>query len=315
MHFDGRPAIIGCIMKIGIIISLVLLLIVGGIVTLALNTPPDNPTRKTAPQQLEALKLPADLPAMVPTPTEGSGDARAIYQELFTYYTANAKQIEGRNPPTRYANTLTDLLVKAAQAPMNSGGFFDDQVPAAPGSRPAFGAALEVAPAVVLNHALEGKSDENTRKVAHAVWIAGQRAFEQGKHIYIRREGLNMMQLAGSALYRVSQDDAAVVKDLQAWSQAINRIAGAWDEKIQMIQSVRQPIGDLLNIAANDQDPSFRASATAWLGVAKFNPGHRGNEKAIVRLIEKNKADDNAMIAQAAAAADAFTREDLRKLH
>lgn len=302
-------------MKIGIIISLVLLLIVGGIVTLALNTPPDNPSRKTAPQQLEIQKLPSDLPEVVAMPAEGSADARTTYQELLTYYIANAKAIEGRNPPARYATTLTSLFVKAAEEPIKGDGFFDDQIPPAPGARPSFGAALEVAPALVLNHALEGTNAANTRRVAHAVWIAGQRAFEHGRHIYIRREGLNMMQLAGSTLYRVSQDDPAVVKDLQAWSQAISRIAGAWDEKIQMIQSVKQPIGDLLNIAANDQDPSFRASATAWLGVAKFNPGHRGNEKGIARLIEKNKTDDNAMIAQAAAAADAFTREDLRKLH
>jgi hypothetical protein len=106
-----------------------------------------------------------------------------------------------------------------------------------------------------------------------------------------------------------------MVSALCAWSGAINKITTNWDGKIQLIQAVHQPKGDLMNIAKNDQDPTFRVAATAWLGVAKYNPGSRANEKAINALIANGLKSDDPDIASAAQAANDFTRDELRKLH
>lgn len=302
-------------MKIGIIISLVLVLVVGGIVFLALNTPPDGPSSKTNEAQLALQTLPTDLPELVPAPKDGPGDAKATYEKLIAYYQENARQLDGRTPPKRMVTSVTNMLIEASEAGYAGQGFLDDRISVVPGSDPSFGAAMEVIPIVALNQALESDNVSNTRKVAYAVWNMGRRAFEKGSHLYVRRQGLNMMQLAGSALYQVNKDDKEAMEALQAWSGSISSIINNWDGKIQIIQSVRQPVGDLLNIAKNDEDKSFRIAATSWLGVAKFNPGHRGNEKGITSLIESSKTNDDALIAKAANAADSFTREDLRKLH
>lgn len=302
-------------MKIGIIISLVLVLLVGGIVFMALNTPHDGPSSKTNEKQLALQSFSADLPELVPAPKDGPGEAKEIYGKLIEYYNANARQLDGRTPPARMVTSVTRMLTDANDASYQGQGFLDDQVSVVPGANPGFGAALEVLPVVALNQVLEVDNISQTRNVAYAVWNMGRRAFEKGNNLYVRRQGLNMMQLAGSALYQVNKDDEEALKAFKAWSAAINEIVNVWDGKIQIIQSVKQPIGDLLNIAKNDQDPTFRVAATSWLGVAKFNPRHRGNEKGIARQIEAAKASDDPMIAKAGKAADDFTRDDLRKLH
>lgn len=302
-------------MKIGIIISLVLVLLVGGIVLLALNTPADRPSSKTNESQLALQSFDAALPELVPAAADGPGDAKAVYEKLVAYYKANARQLEGRNPPARMITSLTSMLTEAAEASYEGKGFLDEQVSLVPGSNPSYGAALEVIPSLVLNQAVESNNVSNSRKVTYAVWNMGRRAFEKGTSLYTRRQGLNMMQQAGSALYQINKDDEEAIKKLQTWSGAINAISSNWDGKIQIIQSVRQPVGDLLNIAQKDKDLTFRIAATSWLGVAKFNPGHRGNEKGIARQIASAKSSDEPLIQKAGEAADAFTREDLRKLH
>lgn len=302
-------------MKIDIIISLVLVLLVGGIVFLALNTPPDGPSSKTSQTQLALQTLPADLPEVFAPAPQGQGNAGELYEKLAAYYTANARQIEGRNPPQRMIDSLTQQVIAAADTPYEKQDFLDDQYPPEPGASPAFGGALETIPMLVLRDALDSKNNARIDRASRAVWIMGQRAFEKGNHLYIRRQGLNMMQFALSAKQQaIPADDADAKAAVAAWSSAISAIVSNWDSKMQIIWSVKQHKGDLLNIAQNDQDPTFRVAATAWLGVAKFNPGNRGNEKAIARLIESSKESDDADIARAAQAADAFTREDLRRM-
>jgi hypothetical protein len=303
------------IMKIGIIISALIVLLVTGVILIVANPPADKPTSKTAPEVLAKQALPADLPRIVEAPAAGEGDARAIYGRLFKYYATNARQLEGRNPSESQLNALTRQVKEAAGEAYAGQGFFDDQFAFTPGAQATYGAALEMISGLVLNHARESKNDAQIREAAQAVWIMGNRAYEHGQAIYVRREGLRIMSDAISVLYQVDKGDAQQVTRLQAWLDAIGKVAANWDAKTQMIRSVRQPIADLLNIAQNDQDPAFRAYAISWLGVAKFNPGNRGNEKAIHRVIQASINDPDPAIAQAGKEAESFTREQLRKLH
>jgi len=96
---------------------------------------------------------------------------------------------------------------------------------------------------------------------------------------------------------------------------ALKKVADAWVPKVgKILKSLRPQIGDLINIARNDKDLTFRVEATLQLGVVKFNPKTRGNLKAITSAIEDAKASEDPAISAAGNAAEAFTKEEMRKL-
>jgi hypothetical protein len=65
----------------------------------------------------------------------------------------------------------------------------------------------------------------------------------------------------------------------------------------------------------DDEDLSFRIEAVLKLGMAKFNPGGRGNDRNIQQTIEQAKNHPHPLMVQAGIAAAGLTKEQMHKLY
>jgi hypothetical protein len=308
-------------MKIGIILSLVLVLILGGFFFIMTYSPADDPTSATKPSALEKVELPTDLPAIVEA-TEVNRDANAAYAAVFAYYyehvedfAKNHRVIE--DPDEASATKLTDLLVEASKAGHLTRPFLDGIVPMKPGAEPV-NDPLGIIPQVVLTQAERSYKAGNKAyaiESAKAVWALGERAIRNSVRLYNRRGGLAAILRAAPSLGEwAAESDPALVDKLNPWSAPLIKLNDAWGKKLPIVRAVRPQIGDLINVAKNDKDLTFRIEATLQLGAAKFNPRTKGNAKAIQRAIDAAKSDADPLVAAAGAAADAFTVQEMRKM-
>jgi len=123
-------------------------------------------------------------------------------------------------------------------------------------------------------------------------------------------------------MHRLRGDGADVLDlgKLVEWKQGIvGKLTGGVggllkNHGVRTIMGTDPHVGDLLNVAKNDEDRTFRIAATLQLGIAKFTDGNPGNRSAINAYLGEAKQSDDPMLAEAAAAADALTLEDFRTL-
>ncbi len=300
-------------MKWGLLVALIIVLIIGGIGTLSYLGVADGPSRNTAPDTLKPVKLPADLPPLYKSADPG-GDANAAYQKLFDFYLANKENFRSENPSPANIEKLTDLMIAAKDAGRVTQPFLDDQVPLEPGNpTPKFQDALERGAQLVGTHAIDLYSrDQNQRAhdAATAVLALGQRAYENAQRLYPRYQGLIYMEGAAQILAANEPEN----KDAEAWTSPLRKMLRAWEAKTEVLYVFNPHLGDLVNVAVNDQDLTFRVAATLRLAIAKFKPGHRGNLRAINNAIAKAKASDKPLLQQAGQVAEAFTVEEMRRM-
>jgi hypothetical protein len=303
-------------MKLGIAISVVIHQAVGAFVFFATGGVADLPSAATRGDKLDRITLPEDLPALYESdnPTE---DADPKYREALAYFEENKKALSRTNPPDDLIDHLTVLLVEAMNAGQAPEGFLDDQIAMQPVATPAYGAALEAVPDAVLRRAAKrAEAGETAEAVqaAQAVWALGERLMRNSVRLMNRRQGLVMLKGAANLFADCSEKQPELATKLEPWVPALRRFDEPWESKMAIVRVVRPHIGDLINMARNEKDLTFRLEAVLNLGVAKFNAGHRGNRRAIDETINAAKADANPLIAEAGRAAEAYTLEQVRKL-
>ena len=311
-------------MKLGMIISGAILLVVIGVLIFFLHTPaPDDPTQLTSPKNLEKVTLTPDLPSMfvLEAPNASANEA---YQKAFEYFETNRAEFVDNHGGLRadadpaLADELTTLMITASKAGTVTTPFLDDAISFEPGGRPAFGDDMESVPDVVFDHAKKIYDKGDTAKgiaAVEAVWALGQRAFEKSQRLYPRLTGMQLMISAGQMLAEWTDKlppdtDAKLI----AWRDALFKVRDAWEPKILLIHNVHPHQGDLINMARNEQDIGLRAEAVLMIGVSKYKPDQKGNAVAFQEIMDAGKTDPDPMIQKAAAAADAFTREQLGKM-
>ncbi len=278
----------------------------------------DPPTVATNTSMLEKKLLPSELPPLF-IPITPNGDAARIYNQLFILYMDHHETFLHDLPPKELADTVVNLLIEAMQHERVKPGFLDDHIPVQPGATPDFAEALEMIPAVALGRAEEHYQEGNVARavlITRAVWALGQRAFENNMRLYNRSQGLTVMLDAGDRLFHWSGEvDPDSVENVRQWMGVVHEVDKVWRNKYELLSRLKPHIGDLLNIARHDEDPSFRIAAVLKLGQVKFNPGGRGNNRVIMDTIEEAKADPDPLIVQAGIAAASLTPEQLRKLY
>ncbi len=305
-------------MKLGIIISVVLVIFLSLMGFFAFRGVSDPPSAATSPDKLAQRQLPTDL---TPVFNSGipSGDAAKIYQQAIELYQEHRDAFNQDIPPTEFTNTLVNYLIEAMQRQRVSNGFLDDHLPVKPGAMPDFDDAIEAIPAIALMRAEQVYESGNTAQaivVTRAVWALGQRAFENNVRLYNRFQGLTIMLDAGDKLLPWSgQAGNQTETHVQQWMKSIHEISKVWQTKFELIARLNPRIGDLINIANNDQDPTFRIAAILKLGIAKFKPGSRGNKRVIEAAIDDAKHDADPLIVQAGIAAGGMTAEQMRKVY
>jgi len=303
-------------MKLGIGISIGILLFLGGLFYFMFEGAPNIISKETNAKMLEAQQLPDSLPSLFTT-IEPDDDAGGIYLKTVRMYTRNQRRLSGDRPDKDLIVEIEDLLQDAMDAGRVTQPFLDDQIPWTTAPTPEFEGALEGILDVMTVRAqahFDANDDKEILKTARVTFAFGYRLFKHCKRLYNRRVGMDMMESAlswmGSAVEWIDDGEAK----LQAWESALLAVRDSWNTKIKIVHSVKPHIGDLLNIAKNDQDITFRAAALLHLGIAKFNPGNAGNKRAIDNAIEEALQNGNEMIAKAAQGAKDFTKEELRKV-
>lgn len=292
-------------MKLGIIISVVIVVVLALVLGIAVfYNPVDSPTYDTRPEVLAAATLPTGA-TPVPVPA-GSGDASDLFR----------KAIDGWRS-SKDASATGELLAQAADAGGVGEGFLRHVFPVegSLSDDPMQGLPQMVADIGAEAHRRWKAGDQaGAVRLAGALFVFGKRAFEKGEILEARRVGL--MAMTGSAALMYGWEGApGVDRDAaKAWYEATAQVTNAWQAKMAMVSTPEPHIGDLLNIANHDEDRSFRAYATVWLGSAKFAPGGRGNKAAIDRTIDAARASDDKLMQQAGQVAKDLTLERRNRL-
>lgn len=303
-------------MKLGILISVVILASVGAFVFFSTGGVADLPTSATSTAKLERVVRPA---ALVPlyTSDEPDEDADARYRDLLAFYRENKQALDRPAPPDNLIHELQIRLDDARRAGQVPDGFLDDEIPVEPVGQPHYEAALETISRLVLERAgrrLEAGEERDAQQAAEAVGALGERLYEKSARLWNRWHGVGMLKGALNILSDLAEHQPDLSPKVEAWVAHLRAVDAAWEGKTLLLRSLRPHIGDLLNLAKNERDPTFRIEAVLNLGLVKFKPGHRGNARAIQAAIEAAKADADPRIAAAGRAADAYTLEQLRKL-
>lgn len=305
-------------MKLGFILSLIFVLFLGLLGFFAFRGVADPPTSATSISKLAKRELPSNLRALF-IPNIPNGDASRTYGKILDLYQDRREDFNVDLPSREVTDQLVSLLISAMQQERVETGFLDEHIPIQPGATPDFHDALELLPGLALMRAdeayEEGRKPDAIR-ITRAVWAFGQRAYQNNVRLYNRLQGLTIMLDTGDMLLPWTVEMGTIdSQSIREWMKVIDEIDQVWQSKYELLASLRPRMGDLLHIAKEDQDTSFRVAATLKLGLAKFNPGGRGNKRVIDDIIEKAKAHSDPLMVQAGIAAAALTKEQMRKLY
>lgn len=277
----------------------------------------DGPTSKTNAAALTLQSFADDLPALA-EPGDPQADAAVFYERAITLYAANPDALPRTGKHDELVEGLCDLLLQATAAGNVDEGFLDGHIPIAIGAQPDYGDAIEniYEDVIVRSAELYTRGDTaGARDLAVAVWVFGRRLFEHNTLYYHRVVGLDMMESAGSILFEMAaKDDLLDPAALRAWSGAIKKVREAWQPKLEILLGIDPHPGDLVNIAVNDPDRTFRIEATLRLGIHRYG-ADRGNSRAMNRAIAAAVAGDDPMIAEAGRAAEALTLKEKRRFY
>lgn len=277
----------------------------------------DGPTSVTNERAMALQTFPADLPVLS-EPGEPNTDAAGFYERAILLYAENTDALTRTRKYDERVDGLCGLLLQAAAAGKVEAGFMDGHIPVTIGAQPDYGDAIENIYEYVIVRAAELYTRGDTaggRDLALAVWVFGGRLFAHNTLYYHRVVGLDMMESAGSILFEMAEkDDSLDPAALRAWSAAIKDIRSAWQPKLEIVMGIDPHPGDLVNIALNDADRTFRVEATLRLGIHRYG-ADRGNRRAMQRAIAAAINSDDPMIAEAGRAADALTLEEKRRLY
>ena len=139
--------------------------------------------------------------------------------------------------------------------------------------------------------------------------------FSKAKRLPIRVYGFQLMKVGMTELYNQSVDGSQDSADFTQTYKELNKFSEQYfTKKNNFVYELKPNVGDLLNMCYDDKDVSFRIEATLTLAVVKWNPRSRGNATAVANAIEKLQNDSNSMVAKAAKAAAAFTKDDLHQI-
>lgn len=303
-------------MKWGLIASGVLIVLIAVVTVIAMRGKPERSTNATTKQML-AVRDFAGQPAVVEF---AGGDASGAFQDIVKFYEENASILDGERIPAELSEQAIDVMIKFHQAGTVNGSFLDKTTPTVPHGTPSFGTAVQMVGLAASKRAgeLHSRSDaaakERAVKAAKAVWAIGQNMFEKASRFPIRQQGLETMKCAGNEMFNW-EDEGNLSDAVGKWSDAIlNYENNFLKYKLDIVYGLSPNIGDLLNIAYEDQDISFRVEAVLAMGWVKYNPRTRGNANALERALNKLQTDPQPMVAEAARAAAAFTKEALHNI-
>ncbi|MEO0474441.1 MAG: hypothetical protein AAF085_00530 [Planctomycetota bacterium] len=281
--------------------------------------PPDRPsgaitTETLAKQRLKTSGLPkiAEAPGGSGSLGDLLGEAKAVENFLTAGGPTPAEKAEKAKP-------VIAALHGAAASDMSK-GILDSKIPAkyfdSPEVKSSF-SAVGAAVRVTIDNHIEQIEFDQADAVAMSYIKLGQKIFENNTRLKSRERGLAVMEsgllFAGKVIQERLKDgeiDQDEFKERNAkvmeWNRAVSAVRNAWKEKLRPIESVNSEkripnTSDLVRVAKEDEDLTFRIWAARRLGYAMFERKDPGNLEVIKTAIEELKNDSNKQVAKAAA--------------
>lgn len=313
-------------MKLGILISSILLVVIILAVYVSSRGVPQQASDVTAPAMLEKRDLSGlDQPFDVK-----KGKAEDEWKAIWSYYRRYSNSVddlvglrrsldETDKSLLETGKECLDLVLAAAEAGSVSGDFLDDTTPIEPRGKPQFGASMKSVCQAAMVYAsylnMNEIDKDKARAGGKAVWAMGYQMFDRAVRLPVRIEGMELMRAAITAYYPWAPDGSQMDATLNDWIDELEKIDRKyWRPKQEVIYSLEPNVGDLLNIAYDDEDPSFRVEAVLTLAWVKWNPRSKGNGRAVSTAIDKLKNDPDPMVKKAAKVVDEFSEDDLMRL-
>jgi hypothetical protein len=290
--------------------------------------PADNSSGDINETNLAKQTLVTDgLPKLGDAP-DGSGSLGTLLTEakaVQNFITAGGIEDDEK---AEKAKPVIEALHGAAASEMGK-GILDQQIPEkyfdSPELQSNFGAVGRAISITIKNH-LEQVEFDQAEAIAISYLKLGQKVYENNTRLKSRQRGLAVMKSALRKLgdiNRARYDDGEIEQDelktrndqIMKWNNAIKALEDVWNSKLKPTESVNQKKGipntaDLIRIAKEDEDVTFRAWAALRLGYALFERGDAGNQKAIKAAIEELKGDSVKLVADAAAAGESIKDSD-----
>lgn len=315
-------------MKVGMAISAtVLLLLVGALYLKTRPNAADQPTAASSEANLQVQSLPKDLPGFGFVPGSDAGSTSTLF--------ATAKDAERwvrggfeDEKKVQESGAVIDQLIATSKTSLPA-GFLDgkpDDKAFEPSEKKKAMTALGTAAKLHINWHIEEFEFDRARAIALAQLYFGKQAFEKNTRLKARQNGLATMKAAlrslGNITHAQQQDgeiEEAESKKTQAevmeWFDAISAIEDRWNAKLAATETVNSKknlpnIADLIKIANDDKDRTFRIYAARRLGYALFERGDPGNQIAINEALDQLENDSDKLVAAAAKAGRSIKDKD-----
>jgi hypothetical protein len=301
--------------KLGIGLSILILLAALGYVLLSGGGDSDAATAASSDEALQQVSWPENLPT-INSDSRSDGVANPIYTEAFRFAKQNERGLQKATPEPALTERAAELLIDAMDASVVEAGLLDDRVPLTIGGGNEAQSHLRRLSHAVLVASDQWKKDQpmEAERAAAAVVVMGERLITQSQRLALRRAGLAMMQQALPRYQMLLKQREADTASATIRIDALGRVLETWTPKLQTMYSPEVNVADLIRIAEKDQDRSWRIAATLWLGYAKFRPDGQANLASLEAAIDRAKQHDDPQIAEAGRAAEAFTRDDFHRL-
>jgi hypothetical protein len=296
-----------------LIITAVTLVVVAIIVVSMWGTV-DSTTRGSRDEVLGATTLPSNLPTVDQGAESAAGDSATDYRAAIDFWIANYDALRNK-PDDKSVRKFERYLLSAAEKGKPTFGFADAYMPMEPGAAPEYHKAPDKIAQLIIRGVEKDEPGARVKKKLLALWSFGRRLYEHNLRMVPRQAGLGMMQyVAINAQARFGEADP-MVSAMNQWIPHVDKITRQWDEKVKAIYTYNASVGDLVRIAEQDADKTFRVEALLQMGISQWTTNVRANVNAVHGCLEDFAASNDRDLARAARAAKDFTRENVRMLH
>jgi len=286
--------------------------------------PADDATSASSEENLVKQSLPSDLPTLVELPERGGADGRELVHLINQH--KRVLTSGGVDKDEESAAVVSEMM-NCAGGSMAQGlldaNLPDNQVTSTELDKAIL--AVETAVELVIKQHTRDLEFEQARQIAYAELLFGRAVFENNTRLNVRRSGISLMNHALGQMQAIDREafELGVIDrdDVEqagagtsAWRSAINSVNDAWKVKLASINAVDSAndlpnIADLIRIANEDKDLTFRVFATLRLGYAFHERGGSSNRETILAALDELKASDEQMVADAAEAAIKITTD------
>lgn len=248
------------------------------------------------------------------TPQSQPGDAADLYLQAMRHFVATRPLLKDQSPPdSESLAILISLLDQARDRAACRKSFMDGFMPLKPLESPNHDNAPYEIAKLLDDHARK-LQDERGLEIARSLMVFGHRMLELNQRLVIRKEGVGIGQMGATTYFlvgiKLGGAHAEPAGQAKLFADQMGLFVLPWQGKLEIIYAASPAIGDILLLARDDQDPTFRGEALLRLGAEYKKKSLKLSGKwGVEATVAKGLKDADPFVAQAAKQAQALTAQ------